>query len=133
MMQQDEVAARAGLSVTTVQRLASLGIVVPSAQDGPDAPRYSPEDLVRLIRARHVGSLAAPSMLDLRKILAVLEALDDPTRKSVRGALLGILERLMRAPKTWPKNSSTAWMSPSDFVAEANREVSRQIPWFRHA
>ena len=131
MMQQDEAAARAGLSLATVRRFASLGVVVATAEDEQDAPRYDTEDLVRLIRARHIGSLAAPTLVELRKILAVLEALDDPTRSSARDALLEMLERMMRAAKTRTKNASPACVSSAQLVAETNNEVLRQIPWFR--
>lgn len=130
-MQQDEAAARAGLSVATVRRYASSGVVVPRVQDARDAPLYTTEDLVRLIRARHVGSLVAPKLVELRRILAVLEALDDPTRTSARGALFEMLERMMRAAKTCTTDASTAWVSSAQLVAEASIDVSRQIPWVR--
>jgi DNA-binding transcriptional MerR regulator len=88
-------AERSGLSVATLSRHTAAGVLRPSARGTNGEPMFRETDLARLRQVRHLHPLGLTEG-QMHSLVAILDALDDPTRASVRDSLVRRLHEQVR-------------------------------------
>ncbi len=90
-MQIGEVASRTGLSLRTIRYYEELGLLVPSARSAGGFRLYTDADVARLELVKGMKPLDFP-LDDVRRLLEVLDALEDGASGADREHLLAGLE-----------------------------------------
>ncbi len=98
-MQIGQVAERTGLSINTLRHYDQVGLVSPSARSQGGFRLYTGGDVDRLLVIRRMKPLGF-SLEEMRELLQVTDALDDPATSKARAhRLQTVLDRYLAAAR----------------------------------